>query len=183
MKKILIIILPVILAGAIGVSIPFIINSGDKLVSSSVRELEGETYLIEIDTEKTESNTRCSLSVNKEHLGENNYRCRILFNEQILETFEPDYSVDYLDISVCLNGGDEIKSAYAVCDKSQGYEKIKANNGILGFSGNKGYMEIEFILSDTDPDDEMKINLNCALQGNGFNALNRIHGIEQEIII
>ena len=183
MKKILIIILLVILTAAIGVSIPFIINSGDKLVSSSVRELEGETYLIEIDTEKTESNTRCSLSVNKEHLGENNYRCRILFNEQILETLEPDYSIDYLDISVCLNGGDEIKSAYAVCDKSKGYEEIRDDSGILSFSGNKGYMEIEFILSDFNPDDEMKINLNFSLQGNGFNSLNRIHGIEQEIIV
>lgn len=42
-EKIFIIILLVILAGSIGISIPFIINSGDKLVSSSVRELEGET--------------------------------------------------------------------------------------------------------------------------------------------
>lgn len=101
----------------------------------------------------------------------------------MLETLEPDYSVDYLDISVCFNNGDEIKSAYAVCDKSHNYKKIRADNGNLSFSGNKGYMEIEFILSDFNPDDEMKLNLNCALQGNGFNALNRIHGIEQEIII
>lgn len=43
MKKVLIIIISVILAAAIGVSIPFIINSGDKLVSSFVREHEGET--------------------------------------------------------------------------------------------------------------------------------------------
>lgn len=183
MKKVIIIVFVVILAAVIGISVPFIISSGDKLVSSSVRELDGETYLIEIDTKKTELNTRCTLSVNKEHLGENNYRYRILFNEQILETLEPAYSVDYLDISVCLNDGDEVSSAYAVCDKSTRYEKIIVDNKKLGFSGNKGYMEMEFVLSDFNPDDGIKINILFALQGNGFNSLNRINGIEQVITL
>ena len=183
MKKAIIIIISVVVLALTGISVMFISNAGDELNSFSVRKLEGETFLIEIGTEKTELNTRCSLSVNKEHLGENNYLYRVLFNEQMLETLEPDYSVDYLDISVCFNNGDEVKSAYAVCDKSQGYEEIRADGGNLSFSGNKGYMEIEFILSDFNPDDEMKINLNFSLQGNGFNSLNRIHGIEQEIIV
>ena len=184
MKKVIIIVLAVILAAVIGISVLFIINSGDKLVSSSVHELEGNTYVLEINTEKSDINTKCTFSVDKKHLGENNYLYRFVFNQQLLETLEPAYSVDYLDVSFALNYGDEVLNSYAICDKTKGYESVSVNkNNVLGFSGNRDYMEMEFILCDTDPEDEIKLTIGCAIEGNGFNAFNRIHGIENEIML
>ena len=87
MKKIIIVSV-VILVAAIGVSIPFIASYGDKFVSSSVRELEGNTYVIDIDTEKCDSETRCVFSIDKQCLGENNYLYRFIFNQQMLETLD-----------------------------------------------------------------------------------------------
>lgn len=93
-------------------------------------------------------------------------------------------SVDYLNASFTLNYGDEIVNAYAVCDKTKGYDSISVNSdNVLSFSGNRGYMEMEFILCDADPEDEIKLAISCAIEGNGFNALNRIHGIEHEITL
>jgi len=184
MKKVIIIVTAVILVAAVGVSVPFIINSGDKLVSSSVRELEGNTYIIDIDTEKCDTETRCTFSVDKQYLGENNYLYRFIFNQQMLETMSPAYSVDYLSISFTLNYGDEVLNAYAVSDKSKGYDSISADkDNVLEFSGNKGYMEIEFLLNDADPEDSIKLDISCALKGNVFNSFNRIHGINHEIML
>lgn len=181
MKKVIIIVASVILAASIGISVPFIINSGDKLVSSSVCELESNTYVIEIDTEKHVLDKQCVFSVDKRYLGENNYLYRFIFNQQMLESA---YSVDYLNVSFALNYGDEIVNAYAVCDKTKGYDSISVNSdNVLSFSGNTGYMEFEFILCDADPEDEIKLAISCAIEGNGFNALNRIHGIEHEITL
>ncbi len=184
MKKAIIIFAAVVLAAASGIAVPFIINSGDKLVSSSVRELESNTYVIDIDTEKRDLDTRCVFNVDKRYLGENNYLYRFIFNQQMLETLEPAYSVDYLNVSFAMNYGDEVVNAYAVCNKAEGYESISVNNNnALSFSGNTGYMEMEFILCDADPEDEIKLAISCAIEGNGFNAFNRIHGIEHEIML
>lgn len=184
MKKVIIIVASVILAAVIGISVPFIVNSGDKLVSSSVRELESNTYVIEIDTEKHSLDTKCVFSADKRCLGENNYLYRFIFNQQMLETPEPAYSIDYLDVSFALNYGDEVVNAYAACDKAKGYESINVNSdNALSFSGDTGYMEMEFILCDADPEDKIRLAISCAMEGNGFNSFNRIHGIEHEIML
>lgn len=64
------------------------------------------------------------------------------------------------------------------------YHGISADkNNVLDFSGYNGYMEIEFLLNDANPDDSMKLDISCALKGNGFNSFNRIHGINHEIML
>ncbi len=159
------------------------INSGDELVFSSVKKIESESYLLEIDTRKFDLNTQCYFNIEKQHIGDNYYQYRFVFNQQILETLIPVYSVDYLNVSFMLGNGDEIMNGFATCDKSFGYKKIKADKGILSFSGDSGYMEIYFILYDTTPDNEINLKINCSIKGNGFNSLNRINGIEHEVII
>lgn len=181
MKKAVIIIVSLILVTAIGVLIPFIVNSGDKFVSSSVTALEAGTYVINIDTEKQDLPTKCCFSINKNQLGENYYLYKFIFNQQMLETLEPDYKVDYLNVSFEFNYGDEIISAYGTDDKSVGYSEIRAENDSLSFSGNTEYMEIEFLMYDANAEDKIDLTISCAVQGGGFNSLNRIHEIEHKV--